>query len=49
MTVDGIKLYSVGSLVTDVLLNELLLSNFCRDCNFESGASCGNERQSVVY
>lgn len=45
----GIRLYNTVSLTVDALIDkELLLSKFCRARSFESGASCGKERQSVV-
>lgn len=47
--VAGIKLYNTVSLTVGALVGkELLLSKFCRARSFESGASCGKERQSVV-
>ena len=49
MDVSGIKLYNAVSLTVGALVGkEFLLSKFCRACSFESGASCGKERQSVV-
>lgn len=47
--VEGIKLYNAAFLTIGIFEIEFLLSNFCSVCTFESGASGGKERQSVVY